>query len=344
MSDLKPILAILADGATLTASQADLAFARLMDGDANDTEIAAFLMALRVRGETIDEIAAGARALRERALKADLGDLDLDEVIDTCGTGGDAAGTYNISTAAALVAAGAGVKVAKHGNRAVSSKSGSAEVLAALGVNLEATPAAVAQCVREAGVGFLFAPAHHAAMRNVAGARQALGIRTIFNIVGPLSNPAGAKRQLLGVYDARLVRPMAEALAQLGTTKAWVVHGHDGLDEITTTAATTVAQLDNGVITQFEISPEDVGLARATPEALAGGDPDENAQAIRDLLDGAASAFRDIVVFNAGAALVVSGKASELRIGVKAAEDAIDDGRAKTALAGLVTHSHGPAA
>jgi anthranilate phosphoribosyltransferase len=334
VSALQPILARLADGASLSAEEADAAFAILMEGQASETEIAAFLMALRVRGETIEEIAAGARALRSRARRVEAGD----DVIDTCGTGG-AWSTFNVSTAAAIVAAGAGAKVAKHGNKTSTRKSGSADVLAALGVNLEAEPDVVATCIREAGVGFLFAPAHHSAMRHVGPARRALGVRTIFNLVGPLSNPAGAKRQLLGVSRREQVRPMAEALAKLGAERAWVVHGEDGLDEITTTGKTFVASLENGRIREMTVGPKDARLPLAKRADLEGGTPEENAAALRAMLKGKTGPMRDIVALNAAAALVVAGLASDLKQGVEAANAAIDDGRAELALERLIALS-----
>ncbi len=336
MSALQPILARLAEGAALTADEADAAFTAIMEGEAAESEITAFLMALRVRGETIEEIAAGARALRARATRVDAGD----DVIDTCGTGG-AWSTFNVSTAAAFVAAGAGAKVAKHGNRTSTRKSGSADVLEALGVNLEVSPETVARCVREAGVGFLFAPAHHSAMRHVGSARRALGFRTIFNLVGPLSNPAGAKRQLLGVSRRDAVRPMAEALVALGAERAWVVHGEDGLDEITTTGKTHVAVVEDGKIRELTVSPKDARLPAARGEDLAGGSPVENAARLRAMLEGERGPVRDIVVLNAAGALVVAGLAPDLRRGAQAAEAAIDDGRAKAALGRLVAISHG---
>jgi anthranilate phosphoribosyltransferase len=336
MSKLQPILARLAEGASLTPEEADAAFTILMEGEAVEAEITAFLMALRVRGETIDEIAAGARALRARAKRVEAGD----DVIDTCGTGG-AWSTFNVSTAAAIVAAGAGAKVAKHGNRTSTRKSGSADVLAALGVNLEAEPEAVARCIREAGVGFLFAPAHHSAMRHVGPARRTLGVRTIFNLIGPLSNPAGAKRQLLGVSRREAVRPMAEALVKLGTERAWVVHGEDGLDEITTTGKTFVAMVEGGKVKETTLSPKDAKLPVAKREDLEGGAPPENAARLQAMLEGEAGPMRDIVALNAGAALVVAGLAPDLKRGVEAAFHAIDSGRAKTALAKLVELSHG---
>lgn len=334
MSALGPALARLADGARLTAAEAEQAFSILMDGGADDAQIAAFLMALRVRGETIDEIAAGARVLRARATSI----TAPEDVVDTCGTGGDGAGTFNISTAAALVAAGAGVRVAKHGNRAVSSQSGSSDVLTALGVDVGAGAGAAENALRQVGLAFLFAPSHHAAMRHVAEARRSLGLRTIFNLIGPLSNPAGARRQVLGVYAADRVRPMAEALAALGAEKAWVVHGADGLDELTTTGPSRVAALDRTGVREFAVTPEEVGLPRARPDDLRGGDAAANARAIRDLLNGRPGPFRDIVLLNAAAAIVVADRAGGLGEGVAAARTAIDTGAARAALEGLVLH------
>jgi len=333
---LKPLLAALADGAKLTQQQSEEAFEIIMSGGATPSQMGAFLMALRVRGETVDEIAGAARVMRAKVLpiKAPLG------AIDTCGTGGDAQGTYNISTAAALVVAGGGVPVAKHGNRALSSKSGSADVLAALGVNLDCDMALVERSLVENNIGFLMAPRHHAAMKHVGPTRVELGTRTIFNLLGPLSNPANAARQLIGVYHRQWVRPVAEVLAQLGSERAWVVHGSDGLDEITTTGATYVAELNGGRVTTFDILPEDVGLKRADAKDLKGGDPAFNAKAIRELLEGKHGAYRDIVVLNAGAALLVAGKAQTLKDGVALAAAVIDSRAARGALEGLVAVSN----
>ncbi len=329
---LKPLLAELANGAKLTQAQAEEAFEIIMSGGATASQMGAFLMALRVRGETVDEIAGAARVMRAKVLpvKAPKG------AIDTCGTGGDAQGTYNISTAAALVVASGGVPVAKHGNRALSSKSGSADVLAALGVNLDCDMAVVERSIAENNIGFLMAPRHHSAMKHVGPIRVELGTRTIFNLLGPLSNPAGANRQLIGVFHRQWVRPVAEVLAQLGSEHAWVVHGSDGLDEITTTGTTYVAELKGGRVTTFDILPEDVGLKRADPAALKGGDPATNAAAIRELLDGKHGAYRDIVLLNAGAAFLIAGKASDLKEGIAMASTLIDLGNAKTTLARLV--------
>ncbi|MEO1251796.1 MAG: anthranilate phosphoribosyltransferase [Pseudomonadota bacterium] len=337
MSQFKPFLEIAVSGTPLAAADMQAAMDVILGGDAGDVEIAGFLAALRARGETIEEIAAAAGALRGKAsgVEAPPG------AVDTAGTGGDGAETFNISTAAALIAAGAGAIIAKHGNRSVSSRSGSSDVLEALGVNLDADAATISRCMREAGIGFMFAPRHHQAVRYAAPARQGLGVRTLFNLIGPLANPAGAKRQLLGVYDAALVTPMAGALKRLGAEKAWVVHGSDGLDEITTTGRTRVAQLADGAITEFEIDPESVGVKPARLDELKGGDAQENADAIRALLDGAPGPFRDIAVMNAGATLVVAGNADDLKGGVKRAARAIDSGEARAALERLVAITNG---
>ncbi|MFC4347656.1 anthranilate phosphoribosyltransferase [Kordiimonas lipolytica] len=328
MSDLRPILAKLADGETLTAEQSREAFNIIMSGAADLAQMAAFIMALRLRGEQVDEIVGGARVLRSKAtqIKAPEG------IVDTCGTGGDGLGTYNISTAAAIVTAAVGVPVAKHGNRSVSSKSGSADVLMSLGAELEIPQEANERSLIENNFAFLFAPAHHKAMRHVAPARGSLQLRTIFNLLGPLANPAQAKRQVLGVFDRKWLRPMAEVLQKLGSEHVWVVHGSDGLDEVTTTGATYVAELKDGKITEFEVTPQSVGLEVSDIEDLKGGDADVNAQAIRDLLSGKPSAYRDIVLMNAGAALVVAGKADTLKEGVEIAAGTIDSGKAAAAL------------
>lgn len=340
MSDLRPILAKLADGAVLDAAEAEQAFDIIMSGAADLAQMAAFIMALRVRGERVDEIVGGARVLRAKAdkIKAPEGH------IDTCGTGGDGIGTYNISTASAIVAAAAGAVVAKHGNRSVSSKSGSADVLMSLGANLDMPQAANEASLRDLGFAFMFAPSHHRAMRHVAPARASLQLRTIFNLLGPLANPAQAKRQILGVFDRKWLRPMAEVLQKLGSEHVWVVHGSDGLDEVTVTGPTYVAELKDGVITEFEVSPKDVGLNTSHINDLKGGDADVNAQAIRDLLDGKASAYRDIVLMNTGAALVVAGLAEDLRDGVDKARATIDSGKAKETLNEWVrfTQTHAP--
>lgn len=325
MSDLKPILAHLATGTPMTHEMARDAFSMILNGQANDAgQIGAFLMALHIRGETVQELVAGAEIMRAHALAVDA----PEGAIDTCGTGGDSSGSYNISTAVAFVVAACGVPVAKHGNRALSSKSGSSQVLEALGVNLNLSPAAISQCLRDVGMGFMFAPSHHAAMRHVGPVRQALGIRTIFNLLGPLSNPARAKRQLLGVFDRQWTVPLAETLQKLGSAKAWVVHGEDGLDELTTTGRSYVAALCDGKIETFEVHPEDVGLKQVAPQDLVGGTPEENAVALRDLLSGSEGAYRDIVLLNSAAALVVADKAADLKDGITRARNAIDSGEA----------------
>jgi anthranilate phosphoribosyltransferase len=298
----------------------------------------AFLMALRVRGETIEEITGAAATMRARAahIKAP------DNAIDTVGTGGDAIGTFNISTAASLVVAACGVPVAKHGNRAFSSKSGSADVLTALGVNLDCDFALIERAITEAGVGFMMAPRHHSATRHVAGPRVELGTRTIFNLLGPLSNPAGVKRQLVGVFAKKWIEPMARTLGNLGSEHAWVVHGSDGLDELTTTGPTHVAELKGGQVRTFDVTPEDAGLKRVKLDDLKGSTPQANAEAIQELLRGRRNPFRDIVLLNAGAALIVAGKATSLKDGAGKAAAAIDEGRAKVALEKLVAITNTP--
>jgi anthranilate phosphoribosyltransferase len=336
MSDVKPVIARLATGATLSQDQAHALFGAMMEGNVTPAQIGAILMALRLRGETVDEITGGARAMRERATRVKA----PAEAIDTCGTGGDGSGSFNVSTAVALVVAALGVPVAKHGNRALSSKSGSAEVLAQLGVNIDAEPAVLERCLQQARIAFMMAPRHHAAMRHVGPVRLELGTRTIFNLLGPLANPAGASRQLLGVFDARWVAPMAHVLRNLGSTRVWVVHGGDGLDEITTTTTTRVAELRDGTVREFTVAPEDAGLPRAQPDDLKGGDPAHNAAALRMLLSGAAGPYRDIVVLNAAAALVVAGKAGDLREGATLAAGALDSGAARATLEALVKVSN----
>ncbi len=337
MTDFKTIIARLAEGQPLDAATARAAFETVMSGEATPAQIAAFLMGLRVRGETVEEITAGATVMRERALKV----TAPADAIDIVGTGGDGIGTWNISTATAIVVAAAGVPIAKHGNRKASSLSGTADALQELGVNLDIDPATIARCIEKAGIGFMFAQAHHSAMKHVAPVRADLGIKTVFNMLGPLSNPALVKRQLLGVFAASWVEPFAEVLRNLGSDSAWVVHGSDGMDEITTTGPSTVAELKNGKIRVFEVTPEEAGLRRASIEELKGGNPAENAAAIRRLFDGEAGAYRDIVLLNAAAALIVSGKASNLKEGVAAAANIVDSGSAKETLAKLVAVSNG---
>ena len=332
MSDLKSLLGILAEGRSLTQGQAERGFEIMMTGNATPAQMGALLMALRVRGESVDELTGAARTMRAKALhiQAPPGAIDI------VGTGGDEAGTLNVSTASAIVVAGAGVPVAKHGNRAFTSKSGAADVLAALGVNLDCDFALIEQAIQEAGVGFMMAPRHHSATRHVAGTRVELGVRTVFNLLGPLSNPALVERQLVGVFAARWVEPLAHVLHNLGSSRAWVVHGSDGLDEITTTGPTRVAELKDGAVRCFEISPEEAGLKRARLADLKGGSPAENAEAIKNLLSGRVGPYRDIVLLNAGASLIVAGRANDLKDGVRLAAESIDSGRARVALARLV--------
>ena len=330
--DFKEFLAFVADGGSLSREQAEGAFEIIMSGAATPSQMGAFLMGLRVRGETVDEIAGAARVMRAKATHVEA----PDGAIDTCGTGGDASGTYNVSTGAALIAAACGVPVAKHGNRALSSKAGSADVMSALGVNIEADMELVKESLWRNNIGFLMAPRHHSAMRHVAPTRVELGTRTIFNLLGPLSNPANAKRQLLGVFDRQWVEPMAEVLGSLGSERAWVVHGSDGLDELTTTGASYVAELNNGKLSTFEVRPEDAGLSRAAPGDLKGDDANTNAQAMRAMLDGEPGPFRDIVLYNAAGALIVAGVAEGLRDGVALGAEAIDSGKARAVLDRLV--------
>ncbi len=327
----KPLLAKLVDGRILTADEAHAFFAACLRGEPTPAQVAAAVTALRIRGETVEEIAAFATAMREAARTLD----HPYDAIDTCGTGGDGQHTFNISTAAALVLAGAGLKVAKHGNRAMSSRSGSSDVLSVLGVNLQASPAQQRRSLDEAGIAFLFAPAYHGAMRHVGPVRAEIGFRTVFNLLGPLSNPAGARRQVMGVYDPRLLEPLAEVLGRLGATRAWTVHGQ-GLDELTTTGETEVAEWKDGAVRRFTVTPEDAGLPRADLAALRGGDAEENAAALRALLDGSTGAYRDIVLLNAAAALVVADRAADLAEGAAMAASVIDDGRAAKALVDLV--------
>ena len=334
----KALLARIAAGESLSETESAAAFDIMMSGSATPAQMGAFVMGLRQRGETVAEIAGAARAMRAKAatIQAPQG------AIDTCGTGGDAQGTYNISTAAAIVVAACGVPVAKHGNRALSSKSGSADVLTALGVKIDADFALVTRALDECGIGFLMAPRHHAAMRHVGGARVELGTRTIFNLLGPLANPAGAKRQLVGVFAAQWLEPVAQVLGRLGAERAWVVHGSDGLDEITTTGPTAVAEWNEGKVRRFELTPEEVGLPRATPADLKGGDAAHNAGALRAVLEGQAGPFRDIVLINAAGALVVAGKAAALGQGVALATQAIDSGAARAKLDHLVAITNTP--
>jgi anthranilate phosphoribosyltransferase len=335
VNDLKPMLAKLAGGAKLSRTEAEEAFEIIMSGGATPSQIGAFLMALRLRGETVDEITAAARIMRAKVagVPAPPGAMDI------VGTGGDNSGTLNISTAAALVVAGCGVPIAKHGNRALSSKAGAADVLMALGVNIDAEFSLIERSIREAGMGFLMAPRHHAATRHVAPARLEMGTRTIFNMLGPLSNPSLVKRLLVGVYAREWVRPIAEALGNLGAERAWVVHGSDGLDELTTTGPSYVAEWHGGGLREFELVPEEAGLARAKPEQLKGADASYNAEKMRALLAGERGPFRDVALYAAAAALIVAGKVDGLKQGVVMASESIDSGKARRVLERMVAIS-----
>ena len=326
---LRETLRRAAMGEALSAGEAERALEEIMSGTANPVVTAALLTALRVRGESVGQIVGFARAMRRFAQKVEA----PEDVVDTCGTGGDAKGTINISTAAAFVARGAGATVAKHGNRAATSRAGSADVLEALGAEIELGPEQVGWCIKEAGVGFMFARTHHPAMRHVVPIRAELPFRTVFNLLGPLTNPAGARRQLVGVFGADYVRPVAEALRDLGAEKALVVHGRDGLDEITVTDKTLVAEVSDGEVSEYEVSPEDFGLPRHAPDGLLGGDAHLNARVMRDVLSGEErGAARDVILLNAGAAIHVSGRGKTIREGVRRAEKSINTGAASEAL------------
>jgi anthranilate phosphoribosyltransferase len=330
--DMRPLLGIVAKGEPLTEEEAETAFHILMSGDATPSQIGGFLMALRVRGETVAEITGAARAMRAKCdyVKAPAGAMDI------VGTGGDNTGTYNISTGAAIVTAACGIPIAKHGNRALSSRSGAADTLTALGMNNEAPFPVIERAIREAGIGFLMAPRHHSAMRHVAGARVELATRTVFNLLGPICNPAGVTRQVTGVFAKEWVKPIAETLGRLGSEAAWVVHGSDGSDEITTTGPTHVAELRGSQVRMFDITPEDAGLPRVKPQDLKGGDAERNAAAVRSMLANEPGPYRDVVLMNAAAALVVADKARDLKAGVKIAADAIASGAAKRTLETMV--------
>jgi anthranilate phosphoribosyltransferase len=334
--DFKALIAKAATGASLTREEAASAFDRMMSGEATPSQMGGLLMALRVRGETVEEITGAVTTMRAKMLgvKAPPG------AVDVVGTGGDASGSFNISTCAAFIVAGAGVPVAKHGNRALSSKSGAADVLQALGVKIELDAGRVGRCIRDAGIGFMFAPAHHPAMKNVGPTRVELGTRTIFNLLGPLSNPASVKRQMIGTFSKQWIEPMAQVLKNLGSESIWVVHGSDGLDEITTAGPTSVAALENGKIRMFEVKPEDAGLSRAKPEALRGGDAEQNAKALLDVLKGKPGPFRDVAILNAAAALIVAGKAKDLKQGVILAVSSIETGEAEGRLDRLIAVSN----
>ncbi|MCB1392365.1 anthranilate phosphoribosyltransferase [Nitrobacter sp.] len=337
MDDLKVLIGKVATGATLTREEAASAFNSMMSGEATPSQMGGLLMALRVRGETVDEITGAVSAMRSMMLRVKA----PADAVDVVGTGGDGSGSVNVSTCASFIVAGTGVPVAKHGNRALSSKSGAADCLAALGIKIDLTPEQVSRCVNEAGIGFMFAPAHHPAMKNVGPTRVELATRTIFNLLGPLSNPAGVRRQMVGVFSRQWVQPLAQVLKNLGSESAWVVHGSDGLDEITLAGPTFVAALENGNIRTFEVTPEDAGLERAGGDALKGGDAGANAASLHDVLEGKPGAFRDVALLNAAAALIVAGKAKTLKDGVALGAKSLDGGGAMNRLKQLIAVSNG---
>jgi len=336
MPDLRTIIGKVATGAPLSRAEAEEAFDVIMSGEATPAQIGSFLTGLRMRGETVDEIAGAVATMRAKMLGVEA----PEGAIDVVGTGGDATGSYNISTASAFVVAGAGVPVAKHGNRALSSRSGAADTLTALGVRIDLAPEDIGRCIREAGIGFMFAPTHHSAMKHVGPARAELGFRTVFNLIGPLSNPASVRRYLLGVFSPDWVEPLAHVLATLGAERAWVVHGAGGFDEISPAGETRVAALEDGKVTVFTVTPGDAGVAGAPAEALRGGDAPHNAEALRGVLRGEKNAYRDTVLLNAGAALVVAGSAADIAEGAARAAEAIDSGRALDKLDLLVAISN----
>jgi anthranilate phosphoribosyltransferase len=336
MDDLKSIIGKVATGATLTREEAVAAFDSMMSGEATPSQMGGLLMALRVRGETVEEITGAVSAMRGKMLRVSA----PADAVDIVGTGGDGSGSVNVSTCASFIVAGAGVPVAKHGNRALSSRSGAADVLASLGVRIDLKPEQVGRCVREAGIGFMFAPAHHPAMKNVGPTRVELATRTIFNLLGPLSNPADVKRQMVGVFSRQWVQPLAQVLRNLGAQSVWVVHGSDGLDEITLTGPTFVAALENGEIRTFEVTPEEAGLPRCGSEGLKGGDAAANAVALQSVLDGMPSPYRDVALLNAAAALIVSGRAETLKEAVAIGQKSLDSGAAAARLKQLITVSN----
>jgi anthranilate phosphoribosyltransferase len=336
MDDLKSIIAKVATGATLSREEAASAFDRMMSGEATPSQLGGLLMALRVRGETVDEITGAVSAVRAKMLRV----TAPANAVDVVGTGGDGSGSVNVSTCASFIVAGTGVPVAKHGNRALSSRSGAADVLSSLGVKIDITPEQVGRCIAEAGIGFMFAPSHHPAWKNVGPTRVELATRTIFNLLGPLANPADVKRQMVGVFSKQWVLPLAQVLKNLGSEAVWVVHGSDGLDEITLTGPTFVAALEGGAIRSFEVSPEDVGLKRVAGEALKGGNAAANAVALQSVLDGRPSPYRDVALLNAAAALVVAGRTKDLKEGMTLGIQSIDSGAAAERLKRLVAVSN----
>ncbi len=336
MDDLKSIIGKVATGASLSRDEAVAVFDAMMSGEATPSQMGGLLMALRVRGETVDEITGAVSAMRAKMLRV----TAPADAVDIVGTGGDGSGSVNVSTCASFIVAGAGVPVAKHGNRALSSRSGAADVLASLGVKIDLRPEQVGRCVQECGIGFMFAPAHHPAMKNVGPTRVELATRTIFNLLGPLSNPAGVKRQMVGVFSRQWVQPLAQVLKNLGSESVWVVHGSDGLDEITLTGTTFVAALEKGEIRTFEIGPEQAGLPRCGREGLKGGDADANAIALQSVLDGMPSPYRDVALLNAAAALIVAGHARDLKEGVEIGTKSLDSGAAAATLKHLIAVSN----
>src|SRR6266403_4297162 len=337
----------LVDRRDLTRIEAAAAMEAIMTGAATGAQIGAFLTALRTKGETVEELIGFAQVMRQKVVRirargddvAGMSGTDREMLIDTCGTGGDATGTFNVSTATAFVVAGAGLRVAKHGNRSVSSLCGSADVVETLGISLDLAPRRVAQCIDEVGIGFLYAPLLHTAMKHVMAARREMGVRTVFNMLGPLTNPAGANAQVIGVYSPALTEPLARVLAELGTHRAFVVHGADGLDEISNTGESRISEVRGGVVRSFTVRPEDFGMPQAAITDLRGGDREQNAQLIRGLLDGEAGARRDIVLMNASAALVAGGRARDFKEGVEAAARSVDGGAARQKLERLVALS-----
>jgi anthranilate phosphoribosyltransferase len=335
MSELKPLIAKVADRKALTREEAKTAFDVLMSGEATPSQIAGLLMAMRVRGETVDEITGAVEVMRAKMLP-----VEAPGAMDIVGTGGDSSGSYNISTCAAFIAAGAGLSIAKHGNRALSSKSGAADVLTALGIKIDIPPEKISECVREAGLGFMFAPAHHSSIKHVAPTRVELGTRTVFNLLGPLANPASVKRQVTGVFAKAWVEPIAHVLKNLGTEACWICHGEGGFDEIVPTGTTYVSELKNGNVRSFEITPEQLGIARSNADDLKGGEAAHNAEALRAVLEGKPSAFADAAVMTAGAALVVAGKEKDLKSAVVVARESVKSGAARRTLAKLVEVSN----
>ena len=336
MSEFKSLIAKVAEGKPLTQAESRSAFNVLMSGEATPSQIAGFLMALRVRGETVDEISGAVEVMREKMTRV----AAPPDAIDIVGTGGDASGSYNISTCAAFIAAGSGLTIAKHGNRALSSRSGAADVLMALGVKVDATPDVISTCIAEAKLGFMFAPAHHSSMKHVGPTRVELGTRTIFNLLGPLSNPAGVKRQVTGVFSRQWVEPLAKVLHNLGSEACWICHGEGGMDEIVPTGTSWISELKGGNIRSFELNPEAVGITRSESAQLKGGDASHNAEALRQVLDGKQSAFADAALMTAAAAQVVAGQSENMQEGLAKARDAIATGAARSTLETLIKVSN----